>query len=124
MNTDGAAGAPNESKPSAPLKGPNGMRFGDSGNFYLAEIGAAQIDGIAMAGDVATVPPPRTGSRDAPTPKCGDQRGQDDQGRRGQVLENRWNHGSGLSGRTRRALHDQEVDCFAKGNANPFRVSG
>ena len=67
MNTDGAAGALTELKPSAPLKGPDGMRFGDDGVLYLAENGAAQIDAIAIAGDVATVTPLKTGGWDTPT---------------------------------------------------------
>jgi len=55
MNADGSAGALTEIATSAPLKGPDGMRFGDDGVLYLAENGAGQVDALTIDGDKAEV---------------------------------------------------------------------
>ena len=57
-----------------PLKGPDGMRFGDDGKLYLAENAAGQVDVLTISGDSATVEPLQ-GGFDTPTAvsKVGDQ---------------------------------------------------
>ena len=74
IGADGKAGAVTKLTTSAPLKGPDGMRFGSDGVLYLAENGAGQADAITNDGDNATVKPVITGL-DAPTAvdKPGDQ---------------------------------------------------
>lgn len=52
---DGTAAGLTEIATSAPLKGPDGMRFGDDGKLYLAENGAGQVDAITISGDAADV---------------------------------------------------------------------
>ena len=55
IGADGAATGVTEIATSTPLKGPDGMRFGDDGKLYLAENGAGQVDAITIDGDSAEV---------------------------------------------------------------------
>lgn len=52
---DGTAGAMTEIMTSAPIKGPDGMRFGDDGKLYLAENAAGQVSALTITGDSAEV---------------------------------------------------------------------
>jgi sugar lactone lactonase YvrE len=51
---------------SQPIKGPDGMRFGEDGKLYLAENGNGQADAVTIAGDKAEVKMLKNGL-DAPT---------------------------------------------------------
>jgi sugar lactone lactonase YvrE len=55
INADGSAGALTELTLSQPIKGPDGMRFGDDGVLYLAENGAGQVSAVTIEGDTATI---------------------------------------------------------------------
>ena len=66
VDADGAAGALTEITTSTPLKGPDGMRFGDDGKLYLAENAAGQVDALTITGDTATVAVIK-GGYDSPT---------------------------------------------------------
>ena len=55
IGADGAAAGLTEIATSTPLKGPDGMRFGDDGKLYLAENGAGQVDALTITGDTAEV---------------------------------------------------------------------
>ncbi len=55
IGADGAAAGLTEITTSTPLKGPDGMRFGDDGKLYLAENGAGQVDALTITGDSAEV---------------------------------------------------------------------
>ena len=55
VGADGKPGALTEIATSSPLKGPDGMRFGDDGKLYLAENGAGQVDALTINGDKADV---------------------------------------------------------------------
>lgn len=61
-----ASGALTEIATSAPLKGPDGMRFGPDGKLYVAENGAGQVSALTIAGDKAEVAVIKTGY-DTPT---------------------------------------------------------
>ena len=61
VGADGAAGAVTPLKTSAPLKGPDGQRFGADGTMYLAENAAGQADAVKIEGDMATITPLITG---------------------------------------------------------------
>ena len=61
IGADGAAGAVTPLKTSAPLKGPDGQRFGADGTLYLAENAAGQADAVKISGDTATITPLITG---------------------------------------------------------------
>lgn len=61
IGADGAAGTVTTLTTAAPLKGPDGMRFGSNGVLYLAENGAGQADSVALDGDTATITPLLTG---------------------------------------------------------------
>ena len=66
IGADGTPGKITKLTTSAPLKGPDGMRFGSDGVLYLAENGAGQADSVVLDGDNATIIPVITGL-DAPT---------------------------------------------------------
>jgi sugar lactone lactonase YvrE len=74
IGADGAASGLTEIATSTPLKGPDGMRFGDDGKLYLAENGAGQVDAITITGDTAEIAVLK-GGFDMPTAvsKSGDQ---------------------------------------------------
>ena len=55
IGADGAATGLTEIATSTPLKGPDGMRFGDDGKLYLAENAAGQVDALTITGDTAEV---------------------------------------------------------------------
>ena len=57
IGADGTAGAIIELTLSEPLKGPDGMRFGDDGVLYLAENAAGRVDAVTIDGDTATIAP-------------------------------------------------------------------
>lgn len=61
INADGSPGAVTPLTLSAPVKGPDGMRFGSDGVLYLAENGAGQADSITLSGSNATIKPLITG---------------------------------------------------------------
>lgn len=66
IGADGAATGLTEIATSSPLKGPDGMRFGDDGKLYLAENGAGQVDALTITGNSAEVTVLR-GGFDTPT---------------------------------------------------------
>ena len=55
VGADGKPGALTEITTSSPLKGPDGMRFGDDGKLYLAENAAGRVDEVTIDGDNATI---------------------------------------------------------------------
>ena len=66
VNGDGSAGKPAALALSQPIKGPDGIRFGEDGVLYLAENAAGQVDAVTIDGDKATIKPLKTGF-DTPT---------------------------------------------------------
>jgi len=61
-----ASGALTEIATSAPLVGPDGMRFGPDGKLYVAENGAGRVSALTIVGDKADVAVIKTGY-DMPT---------------------------------------------------------
>jgi sugar lactone lactonase YvrE len=61
LNADGSAKSLTELQTSVPVKGPDGMRFGQDGKLYLAENKAGQVDEVALDGDKATIKPIKDG---------------------------------------------------------------